>query len=536
MKRAFLREHGKGVFDLIEEAFHLLRSASPATLAAYYLGSVPFVAGFLVFWTDMSSSPLASRHLGAATLGLTALFLWMKFFQARFARGLLAELSDGPVPAGSFRRGLQQLAAQTVMHSTGLFVLPLAALVVLPFGWAYAFYQNATVLDAKDDLRTLIRKAARQARFWPGQNHILLVVLSGFAFYVFLNWLSFGFVGPHLLKMLFGIETVFTRSPYSLLNTTFFAAALGLTYLSVDPLIKACYVLRCFQGLSLNTGQDLRTELRRFAIPLPVVVCALLFLGSVPLRADETPTTPPAVESAELDRTISEVIQQGKYAWRMPRDKVKEPSEEGLFFGFLKAISKAIEDALSWIGDRLRGSLEWLLDRQKRSPSDPSASWITPQLGLLFSVLAATACLLAIVALRIIRARRKAENVTSTAIAALPDLADENTAADELPEDEWTRLGRSLWERGELRLALRAFYLASLSQLAARGMITLVRSKSNRDYVREIHRRAHALPDIAAVFGENVRTFDRIWYGLHEANAEVLERFLANLERMRATP
>jgi len=536
MKRAFLREHGKGVFDLIEEAFHLLRSASPATLAAYYLGAVPFVAGFLVFWTDMSSSPLASRHLGAATLGLTGLFLWMKFFQARFARGLLAELSDEPATEGGFRRGVQQLTTQTVIHSTGLFVLPLAALIVLPFGWVYAFYQNATILGGDDDLHTVARKAARQAGFWPGQNHILLVVLSGFGLYVFINWLSFGFVVPHLLEMLFGIETLFTRSPYSLLNTTFFAAALGLTYLSVDPLVKACYVLRCFQGLSLNTGEDLRTELRRFALPLPAVVCALLLLGLVPLRADETPTPPPSVESAELDHTINEVIQQGKYAWRMPRDEAEDAGGEGLFSGFLNAISKAIEDTVRWVGDLLREFLEWLFDRKKRSPSDPSASWITPQLGLLFAVLAATACLMAIVILRMIQARRKSETVTSTALAALPDLTDENTGAGELPDDEWTRLGRSLWERGDLRLALRAFYLASLSQLAARGMITLVRSKSNRDYEREIRRRAHALPEIAAVFGENVRTFDRVWYGLHEANAEVLERFLANLERMRTVP
>ncbi len=537
MKRAFLREQGKSAFELIEEAFHLLRSASPATLAAYYLGSAPFVAGFLVFWTDMSSSPLASRHLGAATLGLTALFLWMKLCHARFARGLLAELSGREMPDAGFRRFLHSLVTQAVIQSTGLFMLPLALLAVLPLGWAYAFYQNATVLDGDDDVMALIRKAARQARLWPGQNHIFLLVLSGFGLAVFLNWFSFGFTAPQLLKMLFGLETIFTQSPFSLLNTTFFVAMLGLTYLSVDPLLKACYVLRCFQGQSLNTGEDLRTELRRFATARTLLIWAFLLLGFLPLHAEETSVAlpPPAIESAELDRTIGEVIQQGRYAWRMPRDQAGEAKEGGLFVGFLKAISQAIDDAFQRVGDALRDFLEWLFERKKRSSPDHSASWITPQLGLLFAVLAITACVLAVAILRIIRARRNSEAVASTALAALPNLEDENTAADELPEDEWTRLGRSLWERGDLRLALRAFYLASLSHLAARGMITVVRSKSNRDYERELRRRAHSRPELSLIFGENVGTFDRIWYGLHEANTEVLECFLANVERLRAS-
>jgi hypothetical protein len=56
----------------------------------------------------------------------------------------------------------------------------------------------------------------------------------------------------------------------------------------------------------------------------------------------------------------------------------------------------------------------------------------------------------------------------------------------------WTRLGREFRQRGELRLALRAFYLASLSHLAAKGLVTVARFKSNRDYERELRRRGHA--------------------------------------------
>jgi hypothetical protein len=86
---------------------------------------------------------------------------------------------------------------------------------------------------------------------------------------------------------------------------------------------------------------------------------------------------------------------------------------------------------------------------------------------------------------------------------------------------------------GNLRLAMRAFYLASLAQLAANNLIQLARFKSNRDYERELRRRAHALPGLVAAFGANLQVFDRTWYGMHEINEEIMNGFAANVERMR---
>ena len=75
---------------------------------------------------------------------------------------------------------------------------------------------------------------------------------------------------------------------------------------------------------------------------------------------------------------------------------------------------------------------------------------------------------------------------------AVPDLNEESVTADQLPEDGWLQLARELMERGELRLALRASYLAGLAHLGHRELIHLARHKSNRDYDRELHRRARA--------------------------------------------
>src|SRR5207244_10477872 len=67
-----------------------------------------------------------------------------------------------------------------------------------------------------------------------------------------------------LLKMLLGIGTAFAGSPWGLLNTTFVATVGALMYLCLDPLVKAVYLLRCFYGESLHTGEDLRAELKQF--------------------------------------------------------------------------------------------------------------------------------------------------------------------------------------------------------------------------------------------------------------------------------
>ncbi len=545
MKPAQRRKQGRPALDLIEEAVHLLRTAPAGALAAYYLGALPFVLGLLFFWADMSTSAFARRHVAEAALGTALLFVWMKFWQAIFARRLRAFVSGVAPEPLDWGRGLQLLSGQAALQATGLFILPVATVTVLTLPWVYAFYQNLTALAESDagTATALLRRAARQARLWPEQNILALLVLGSFTFFVFLNCCVGCGLLPQLLKLLFGLETVFSRGGTALLNTTFFAAMLALTYLCVDPLLKTYYILRCFYGDAIQSGADLRAELRLFSAKVARLAALLLIAlalvqPAITRGAETAPVEPTAVSPDDLNRAIDDTIQQRKYTWRIPRERVPdEPARVGVLSQFLESIAEMLRDALKsvfdWLGNILRkifGGRLWTGPIR-----GPNLGWVAYLEVLLYVLVAAVLCAIVVVVYRFWRNRQPLPDPVQTeALQPVPDLTDENLGADQLPEDGWMQLARELLTRGEFRLALRAFYLSSLAHLADRNLISLARFKSNRDYERELQRRAHSFPQLREVFGENVSAFDRVWYGTHEATNELVARFAANVERLKA--
>lgn len=546
MKRSQRRQQGRGAFDVIEEATHLLRAAPAATLAVYFLGAIPFVLALLYFWADMSRSPLAPRHLAGGSLGVAVLFFWMKFCHAIFSRRIRAQAAREPMPNFEFRRCSRIALSQAIIQPLGLFLLPVALIPALPFPWVYAFFQNVTALDDGSETGTaaLMKNARKQASLWPVQNYTILAIILMFAFCVFLNWMTVCMAVPALGKTLFGIESVFTRSPYAMLNTTFLAAMAGLTYLCVDPIIKVIYALRTFYGESLQSGEDLKAELKPYSsTAIKTIIAVFVFLALLPGRpvlGQETnlPATisiKQSISPGELDHAISQTIAGQKYVWRMPREQTVEPdSKDGLLAQFFKKIGAMIRDwakaVVEWIA-KLLHKLSF------RSPSHVESSgygWIMSLHVLLYGLVAAVVVALIIFLVRFFRARRsEPAPVASEAIETMPDISDENVRADQLPEDGWTKLARELLERGEFRLAMRAFYLAALAHLAARNLISIARFKSNRDYEWELRRRAHAFPALLAAFGENVSLFESIWYGMHETDYDVANRFAINLEKLK---
>ncbi|RPI73261.1 MAG: hypothetical protein EHM45_20990, partial [Desulfobacteraceae bacterium] len=152
----------KGTFELIEEAGHLLRRAPLKLLMPYYIGSLPFILGLMFFWSNMKHNAFAAQQCAVASLGMALLFCWMKCWQTVFLDGLTGRLIVEPEQKWGFKRILSLCAAQTVLQPFGLIfpliavqglnpsvgpaIIPFIILLMIPFAWCYAFFQNVSVL------------------------------------------------------------------------------------------------------------------------------------------------------------------------------------------------------------------------------------------------------------------------------------------------------------------------------------------------------------------------------------------------------
>ncbi len=556
MLRRKRRLDEKPVVDLVEEAFHLVRHAPAPALVAYCLGSLPFVLGLLYFWSDMARSALAEERLLTGSLAMTLLFFWMKAWHSVYARTLLAHRCGEAPPRWRLPWLLRAAVYQSIVQPLGLLLLPVTLPLILPFGWAYSFFNSATVLAGGEvrGAKALIQRSWRQMRLWSMQAQFAIFLFKLLGLFVLINLFAALYALPYFAKSLLGIESVITRSPWAALNTTALAGASALAWLCLDPFIKAVYVLRCFQGESLQTGQDLRAELKTFAAPARAVVTASLLLfftlaAALPASAAEPATTQnsklktqnslPSLPPRDLDRSIDDVIQKREYSWRLPRESATHKYSEkgqGAFTRFIKSFFKSIEGGIKAVGRGIKDFIDWMT---KQGPKTKGPGLGGLNLGaavqpLLYLLIAALAGALVWLIVRAWQRRGPREEVVAQAIAPRPDVADENVGADQLPEDGWVRLAHDLLARGELRLALRAFYLASLAALAERSLITLAKFKSNRDYERELLRRSHALAEVPQVFTENVSVFERVWYGLHEVTPELLDDFSRKVERIKS--
>lgn len=522
---AALRE--RSAIELLEEAFHLLRQTPASVLLLYYLGTLPFLLGVLFFWAEMAHSGFAAAKCAQESLGVALLYVWMSFWHARFAQRLSVQIDASAAGAGAhlWRIGY----VQALVQSTKLFALPVALVCLLPFASVFAFYQNAVALAARaPDLRSLVSQSARQARYRMRQNWTLVSILLLFSLFTFFNLLIALYLVPHLVKMLLGIESAFSRSGANLLNSTLSAAAAGLAWAAVDPLIKAVYVLRCFYGESVTTGADLKaaiSHLRR-ATALVCLLAAICPAGRAQI----------GIPPAQLDRSIDQVIHRREYTWRMPRNAALKDPSNSFLDAAVDTMNRGLHRAAEWI----QGIVDWVQEklREKFSPADPARGELRPSQKLrwlLYALIALLGIAAIILLLRFLRAKREPKTIAQIAPAATgEDLTDDRLDAGNVPEDRWLTLAQDLMARGELRLAMRALYLASLSYLARHTLVTVQAAKTNRQYEVELRRRTRDRLDVAHLFSENARIFERAWYGDHEVSTQIIESFRENLQRMKA--
>jgi hypothetical protein len=532
------RDRGLTALDLLEEAVHLLRAAPLPVLGWYLIGATPFVLVLLYFWTDMSWSADARRDCAVDALFVGLAFVWMKFCQAMFARGLSAQLKLEAALQMTRRARLRIFLQQSIIQPSKLFVLPFAFILTIPFGWVCAFYENVTAFGEARNLSALWSRAWKQAKLWPRQNHNVLAILLLLCVVMFLNILLLVMWVPSLMKTFSGFENVFTRSGVHVLNSTVLAVIASLTYLCCDPLQKAVYVLRCFYGEALQSGEDLQVELRRMRAKTAAIAAAVvvLFASGVPgYAAQPVRSQPLATTAEELDRSIGETITKPEFSWRMSRDEAGNEAGKKTPNAFDRFLSRAYHAITTW----WRDLLDWL-DRLLPRPSGPISS--SDNSGGIFSrgVLEIALAVLCAVLLIFLAKRVRDRIVQSRQAPVSPplpraiDLTQESVTADQLPEDEWLKLALDMIEQREWRLAMRALFLAGLAHLSRQGVIALARHKSNREYQMELRRRVPAQSALQEAFARNLREVERAWYGEHEVDAVLLETFQHNLEIIRA--
>ena len=546
------------LFQMVEEATHLLRRSPASAWLSFYIGSAPVVVYLFLFWSDMSRSASASEHLAESSFILALLYWWMKVWHALYAERLMGIVEGREDFKPMRKRGwLRLFTSQAWIHATMPWILTLSAIAALPFGWTFAFYHNVSVLAAdhyREGGRTkaLIGKAISQSHYLPFQNHTMLALLVFMGLLTYFN-LFVGFVLFNtLLKSFTGIENEFTRTFTLYFTSPVQLLLFSITYLVMSPLVRASYVLRCFYGEARRTGADLDVLLREVrakqATVLAVVVMAVMF-GAGNLRAEEAPSTskkatadqlrqgfmpgkrntapPLTVPPKELDVRIKEVLGDSEFQWRFPREAGPKREESWLSAAikeFTHWLDSCVRDIARWIGrllDKLFGT------RGKEHTINPGeGAWLSALEPLVYTLLVVIVILLAVVLVRTwLKSRGEKEAEVTTDAAPEVNLENENVLATQLPENEWLRLAREKMQSGELRLALRALFLATLAHLGEKRLIAVSRSKSNGDYVREVSWRARDRNELSSSFSDQVRTFDRVWYGWHDVDADLVNRF-----------
>jgi hypothetical protein len=247
---------------LIEEAVQLLRAAPVNVYALYCGGTVPFLLSLFNFCVKMSYSRSAATECSASAVLVALAYSWAKGLQAFCCRELVRAYTGDVERWWKPKTMMAIWSRQIAFQPIGLFARPLAWLLVFPVIHVSAFFQNLTVLGGASP--TDVRKSWELARLWPGQSCTVYGLLSLLDLVVFLDLCAVTFSTPFLLKALLGIESFLTRSYTWMFSPVLIIALAAGTHFIIDLLAKAIHVIRCCDGESQTSGEDLLRRLKGF--------------------------------------------------------------------------------------------------------------------------------------------------------------------------------------------------------------------------------------------------------------------------------
>jgi hypothetical protein len=265
---------------------------------------------------------------------------------------------------------------------------------------------------------------------------------------------------------------------------------------------------------------------------LLIVVGGALLATPVAVAGNAPPNEP--ITQPALNQQIERVLENPEFNWRESYSPAQGSNHKSLID---QLISWTRETFLSF-GNALKRLWKSLLKvfDFKNFFAQPSTSDSQLPSGifnaLTYLLWAAFAGILILFAIRL-RKLRATVRPKPVGPPPMPDLNDEQIAANQLPEDEWSALARQKISAGEFRLALRALFLAILALLASHRFILVERWKSNSDYETELRRRAKNRSDLLALFAQSRLGFERCWYGADSITSEDLESYNGIYERIK---
>jgi hypothetical protein len=81
---------------------------------------------------------------------------------------------------------------------------------------------------------------------------------------------------------------------------------------------------------------------------------------------------------------------------------------------------------------------------------------------------------------------------------------------------------------GNLRLAVRLYYLGLLKKLNEEGIISWQKEKTNKDYLSEIYGRNTCFDEVRIL----TIAYERVWYGEHSLNRDAFQKLAMNFEAL----
>jgi hypothetical protein len=270
------------------------------------------------------------------------------------------------------------------------------------------------------------------------------------------------------------------------------------------------------------------------------LLCAAGFLTTSAIAQTTSPVSLPSIgrdaqrlSQPAFDRQIEKVLERPEFDWRQPEISHAKPNPN--LQNWIAWIEQTTSSFYRWLADvwsRFAGFLRNFraVPVQDTTKGAPFAAWLLNLAA--YVLLAGIAGTVIIFAVRLLK-RKWTRPPIRAVVSANSDLSVDETVADERPEEEWYKLAREKIASGELRQAQRAMFLAILSCLASRRLITIERWKSNCDYENELGRRAKHLPELPQLYVESRLGFERCWYGAGTLTIPELETYARVYERIR---